>query len=289
MPTADLLGSQVSEVLRTPAAFPRRRRLLQIVFCSVLPVVIALAVLATVKLQLRSRTADPDAFRLKSCVQQLVTLDKKSKLTVKEQEHRDLIEIYIAEHLHDRAEASASYARALPAMTSLQRESQMAQRALANHPQRSPDQIAKADEYVESLLADTSKGLTVLSAPLVMWALMVQIWAATAGFVAALAFIGALVTRSGFTLRAFGAALVTGDGSPATRFHAVRRMIVTWSPLALAALLFRFSPSIRATTPGVAILDTLPLAIFLAGAVWAWRHPSRGIQDRIVGTWIVPR
>ena len=118
---------------------------------------------------------------------------------------------------------------------------------------------------------------------------MLQIWAAVAGFIAALALIGALVTRSGFTLRAFGAALVTDAGCPATRFHAVRRAIVTWSPLALAALMFNFLPPMKAITPGLAVLYTLPLAIATAGAVWAWRHPSRGIQDRIVGTWIVPR
>lgn len=38
-----------------------------------------------------------------------------------------------------------------------------------------------------------------------------------------------------------------------------------------------------------ALLYTLPLAILAGGAVWAWLHPSRGLQDRIVGTWIVPR
>jgi hypothetical protein len=29
--------------------------------------------------------------------------------------------------------------------------------------------------------------------------------------------------------------------------------------------------------------------VLAAGALWAWRHPDRGIQDRIAGTWIVPR
>ena len=97
------------------------------------------------------------------------------------------------------------------------------------------------------------------------------------------------MTRSGFTLRAFGAALVTADGCPATRFHAVRRTIVTWSPLALAWLIFTLGPPIKGTTLRFALLDTLPLALLAGGAIWAWRHPSRGIQDRIVGTWIVPR
>jgi hypothetical protein len=49
------------------------------------------------------------------------------------------------------------------------------------------------------------------------------------------------------------------------------------------------SPEIQRTTPFVGFLQAGFLAVLVAGAVWAWRHPSRGIQDRIAGTWIVPR
>jgi len=31
------------------------------------------------------------------------------------------------------------------------------------------------------------------------------------------------------------------------------------------------------------------VALLSAGAVWAILRPSRGIQDRLAGTWIVPR
>ncbi len=34
---------------------------------------------------------------------------------------------------------------------------------------------------------------------------------------------------------------------------------------------------------------TFILAVFIAGAAWALLHPARGLQDRIAGTWIVPR
>ena len=104
-----------------------------------------------------------------------------------------------------------------------------------------------------------------------------------------LGLIGALVTRSSFTMRAMGAALVTSDGRDATRLHALRRTIVTWSPLLLSWLLFKLGPAIKGSTAGWAFLYTIPLVILVAGAVWAWLHPSRGLQDRIVGTWIVPR
>jgi len=39
----------------------------------------------------------------------------------------------------------------------------------------------------------------------------------------------------------------------------------------------------------VLVLRSLPMALFAAGAVWAILHPSRSIQDRLAGTWIVPR
>jgi hypothetical protein len=291
VPTADLVGTRASDTLRTPAAFPRRRRLIQLAASFFIPLIFAFAVFAVITLQIRSQTADPDAFKLKSCLQQLVALDKKgaAKLTEKDLAQREAVEIYIAEHLRGPAEGFAAYAKAFPAAASVQKEYRMAQRALSSHPVRSPEQIKNADAVVAKLLADTSKGLSQLSPPLVMLGLMALIASAGAGLVAVLGLIGALVTRSSFTLRALGATLVTSDGRDATRIHAVRRTIITWSPLALSWLLFKLGPPIKGTTAGWALLYTIPVAILVAGAVWAWRHPSRGLQDRIVGTWIVPR
>jgi hypothetical protein len=34
---------------------------------------------------------------------------------------------------------------------------------------------------------------------------------------------------------------------------------------------------------------SLGMALLVAGAVWTALHPSRSIQDRLAGTWIVPR
>jgi hypothetical protein len=291
VPTADLAGARASDTLRTPAAFPRRRRLIQLAACFFLPVVFTFAVFATIALQIRSQTANPDAFKLKACLQQLVALEKKAgaRLTATDLAQREAIEIYIAEHLRGPAEETAGYARAFPAAASVQQEYRLAQRALSSHPVRSPEQITNADAVVAKVLADTSRGLQQLSPPVVMWGLLAMIASAGAGLVAVLGLIGALVTRSGFTLRAMGATLVTADGRDATRIRALLRAIVTWSPLALAYLAIRVGPPVRGTTAGWALLYTFPLAILAGGAVWAWLHPSRALQDRIVGTWIVPR
>jgi hypothetical protein len=37
------------------------------------------------------------------------------------------------------------------------------------------------------------------------------------------------------------------------------------------------------------LLESVLLALMAAGAVWAIMRPSRSIQDRIAGTWIVSR
>jgi hypothetical protein len=42
-------------------------------------------------------------------------------------------------------------------------------------------------------------------------------------------------------------------------------------------------------TVGLTLLESALRAVFIAGAIWALLHPSRGIPDRIAGTWIVPR
>ena len=50
----------------------------------------------------------------------------------------------------------------------------------------------------------------------------------------------------------------------------------------------KFGPGIMKSDATVALHLALN-AILIAGAIHAWLHPSRGIQDRIAGTWIVPR
>jgi hypothetical protein len=288
---ADAVETQASAMLRDPATFPRRRRLLQLAVCAIVPVTMTVAVFSAIKLQVRSQTADPDAYKLNVCLKQLVSLDKKdpAALTANEREQRDAIEIYIADHLREAAQDKAGYAKAFPAVASVQRDYRMAERALASHPQRSPDQVRQADEVVARLLASNSQGLTAMNKPLILWGVIALIAGGSAAVVAVLGLIGALATRGGLTLRAFGAALVTADGRDASRLRALLRAVVAWSPLALWGLLVKFGPRIQDTTVGIALLFTLAIALLVAGAMWAWIHPSRGVQDRVAGTWLVPR
>jgi tRNA A-37 threonylcarbamoyl transferase component Bud32 len=86
--------------------------------------------------------------------------------------------------------------------------------------------------------------------------------------------------RGGLMLRALDIAVVTGAGEEASRQRALLRAIVAWSPCLffLFAILF-----------GWTVLGTAALVLMVGGTVMAYLTPERGLQDRIVRTWLVPR
>ena len=118
------------------------------------------------------------------------------------------------------------------------------------------------------------------------------------GMVALFAFASALLFRGGF-MRLLGLELVTVDGRPASRLRVLARTAVAWAPLIMLVIpvsqmlnlqvkysALRFLAENRTS---LLIASGLALSRLLAGAIAAILHPERGIQDRLAGTWIVPR
>jgi hypothetical protein len=120
---------------------------------------------------------------------------------------------------------------------------------------------------------------------------LVAIASAAGSFVVTIFFsaLGAIVTGSGFTFRPFGGALVNARGQRASRLRAVWRAAVTWTPMCVTFILIKLSPDPPAYRLDLLILQTALIGLIAAAAVWAVYHPSRSIQDRLAGTWIVPR
>ena len=84
--------------------------------------------------------------------------------------------------------------------------------------------------------------------------------------------------RGGAWLRAFGIAVVTPDGKEASRLRAVGRAAVAWSWVPVQLLFVAYG--------GPLLLIAVAK---LAGLFYAADHPERGIQDRLAGTYLVPR
>ena len=131
--------------------------------------------------------------------------------------------------------------------------------------------------------------MATLQSPATLWAIALAVVSAMLVVVAPFALFGALVMRGGFTLRAFGAAMVNRCGEPVSRFRALWRAIVTWLPACALILLFKKSGTSTNIDPRLLVVQTLGVGLFVATAVWTALHPSRSIQDRLAGTWIVPR
>ncbi len=107
---------------------------------------------------------------------------------------------------------------------------------------------------------------------------------ALVGLVTASAFKGGLLFR-GLDL-----AIVDAAGREVTRLRALVRALVAWSPvlIAFATLLFRRDLGVELEL-GVLEVAVPSLAVMAIGAVWAGLNPNRGLQDRIAGTYLVPR
>jgi hypothetical protein len=103
--------------------------------------------------------------------------------------------------------------------------------------------------------------------------------------------IWSVILPGGPMLRAAGLAAVTRDGKQIGRLRAALRVLTTWSPMILWAWgLFRYSDATEdtlflASWWVIALTFGLPAL----GALWTVTHPERSLQDRLTGTWVVPR
>jgi hypothetical protein len=109
-------------------------------------------------------------------------------------------------------------------------------------------------------------------------------------YVAFFAHVNALVFRGG-VIRLLGLEFVAADGQRASRLRVLSRTAAAWAPLLiLASALVMTSREPAAVASSAAHWLTFPCLLLLSvGAVIAILRPERGIQDRLAGTWIVPR
>jgi eukaryotic-like serine/threonine-protein kinase len=102
--------------------------------------------------------------------------------------------------------------------------------------------------------------------------------------------VSGLIARRGPLMRGFQLDIVTADGAPAGRLRILARNIAIWYMAVLCIAIF-----VVATRVPVATLATLLVVVATATAV-VWliavasnlRSPSRGLAERLTGTWLVP-
>jgi hypothetical protein len=156
------------------------------------------------------------------------------------------------------------------------------QRMLDMHPFVTSRELGWATEVLQpELERRTRAGPFALNLADLTWMFILQATAA-----AVLAAIAAFVTKGGVVLRWWSIAVTTGRGNAVSRSRALFRAIVAWSPLLASGALVLgpgLSPRQAFATVAAALL------MMGAGVLFAVLKPERGMQDWIVGTWLVPR
>jgi hypothetical protein len=118
-----------------------------------------------------------------------------------------------------------------------------------------------------------------------------RLWLPAMGMVAAVlmcvcisALLATLAFRGGLVLLIAGVTFVRKDGQRASRLRLLWRALVTWSPSFVA-----FVGSTVALDMHWSWGPWVALAVVGLLAAWSVALPGRGLQDRLAGTWPVPR
>jgi len=155
-----------------------------------------------------------------------------------------------------------------------------AEQSVADYPAPTTNEVAEADAAVGKYVPKEQPFTATPSSG--MWAMAVAVTLAL--YVAFPALVAALLFRGGLVLLLAGVTYVKRNGQRASRLRLFWRAVVTWG-LAFTVLAL--------TLAGLQAHWTwqpwLALALFGLVAAVSVALPERGIQDRLAGTWPVPR
>ena len=295
--TSERVLEQITAALSRPPTLSRRRRGAHLALCGApLAFSFAVAFLWVSLLPLMAElVGDPDTLRAAlERLEQLEQIDlellAERGIIVSYAEERQAFEVYIAgRYPNALTELSSS-----PFMVGLSSHRARLERVLERHPDPSSEEVEAAARIVDSGLGVRFLQAAATGFSGVATATGIGVVMGTGIFfgVAVLSLLLAVAGRGGLILRLLGVAVVTRDGDEVSRWRAFYRALLAWAlPILAFAVLVTAGPG-RVMGPAwnypLAVI-ALVLGMFIGGGLWALLHPERGLQDRIVGTWLVPR
>ena len=103
--------------------------------------------------------------------------------------------------------------------------------------------------------------------------------------------VSSIAVPGGVATRLIGLAVVTRDGNEIGRLRSLARTLIAWAPI-LPWLVLVPNPVVMGfgpASPVPVLAISLAFGAMIAGVVWTIAAADRGLQDRIAGTWVVPR
>jgi hypothetical protein len=231
-----------------------------------------------------------DARILSLCLQELKGEDMMQRMRMnwspRMGAQHDAFEVYVSGRFHPALTSERTWSNAM--FVGLR---PIAQTALRDHPQASSDELARATAIVQPLLDDYLKGDRQQLESVRKLGTAGGLIATPYWVLVPIAFLSILLSvfrPGGLVLDFAGATVVNRQGESISRGRSLLRAIITWSPVLVVAIgvpAGLFGQSLR----GAGIAGAAAMAIMLIGAAFAIVTPERGIQDRLAGTYLVPR
>jgi hypothetical protein len=274
--SASLLHTTIAAAVAGPTEVSRARRALHLGLTAMPPVWTALSlwlVIAFVAPLFRS--SEPTVFTYMASLQSLQDFERRPD-SPEVRAEREALEIDIAVRFQQFLSPGGDSARTVQALPPGLKA--LAERVKAKHPSPSPDEVRRARSTLALVEARHAAQERMMGR---LWPFMVLLMSVFFGFIGC---VFAVAARGGLLLRMLGIAVVDRSSREAARWRCGLRALVAWLPI--------FAPFLIRMSVGYPVrlwMVVLSVTVFLAGAAYAIANPVRSVQDRIVGTRLVPR
>jgi eukaryotic-like serine/threonine-protein kinase len=274
MSGADAIVAALKPLLSRTAAVSRLRRVALLTGCIAFPLMACGGGFFAVGLMKEMTRRAPGAMDLNTLLQ-MRTWSRKTQLPTDR-----LIEIYISHHFRGLITNDSAWSSPFVLAMIKGESRKFAEKSVADFPAPTSAEIAEADKALEKRLPKQDL-FTRKPSP----AIPVLVLATMLGFyVACPAVVAALLFRGGLVLLVAGVTYVRRDGLQASRLRLFWRSLVTWAPAAVL-----FVVAVAGMAKNLTWQPWLAMALIALVAAVSVALPVRGLQDRLAGTWPVPR
>jgi hypothetical protein len=282
-----------------PDRVTRWRRSAHLAFV-VVPITGAL-VLGSIVAPLMEQALDPDFDNLSFLLYVVKLREEGKPQTYLTPEQHDALEVYVAGHYGSTLRDPRTWHSLATQRLSPMRAT--ADLILKRHPEVSTRELGAASATLKDFLANRESAKE--ADPPVWWDLAASLAGIFLSIIVIPAVLSAIVVKGGLVLNGLGMRVVRRNGAEVSRLRSFARALVAWSPilLLLAIHVAFYASLLTRTSDGQSsalfywLLEHVPLewASLIAvvtvgvGAGFAILTPERGLQDRLTGTWVLPK
>jgi uncharacterized RDD family membrane protein YckC len=279
MAGAEAVAAALKPLLSRTAAVSRLRRAALVAGCIALPVMTCAFVPFMVNFFQELTQKNPGLMELNTLLQMRTSArfwgGKHAQLPTERE-----LALYIAHHYRGLITNQTSWSSYMVVSMIKGDARKFAEQSVAEHPAPTEAEIKEADATVDKYVPKQQFFAGKLPP-----AFPVMILAATLVFYVGLpALVAALLFRGGLVLLIAGMTYVRNDGQRASRLRLFWRAIVVWGPSFLAFIVAAIALAAHWIWQPWLALALLGLLAAVSIAL-----PKRGLQDRLAGTWPVPR